>query len=88
MRKDRQGQKRVRNVIPDGENLCEPMKISVRYPGHIVHLEVKEVEELPYGGRWPAHGRGSQQALASKPAPKRRGLTILTSTRWRAVSLN
>jgi hypothetical protein len=39
-----------------------------RYPGHMVHLDVKKVGRIPDGGGWRAHGRGSEQARAAQRA--------------------
>ena len=37
-----------------------------RFPGHMIHLDVKKVGRIPPGGGWRAHGRGTPEAKASK----------------------
>ncbi|MGP5268716.1 IS481 family transposase [Brachybacterium alimentarium] len=77
---DRLGLNRIRDLTPDGENLRSPGKIIARYPGHMVHMDVKKVGKLRDGGGWWAHGRGSDEALASKRAHKQKvGYTYLHS---------
>ncbi|MGP5054123.1 IS481 family transposase [Brachybacterium paraconglomeratum] len=77
---DRLGLNRIRDITPDGENLRSPGKITARYPGHMVHMDVKKVGKIPDGGGWWAHGRGSEQALAGKRAHKQKvGYTYLHS---------
>ena len=77
---DRLGLNRIRDITPDGENLRSPGKITARYPGHIVHMDVKKVGQIPDGGGWRAHGRGSELALAGKRAHKQKvGYTYLHS---------
>ena len=77
---DRLGLNRIRDITPDGENLRRPGKIIARYPGHMVHMDVKKVGKIPDGGGWWAHGRGSEQALAGKRAHKQKvGYTYLHS---------
>lgn len=39
----------------------EPLRIIARYPGHMVHMDVKKVGKLRDGGGWWADGRGSAQ---------------------------
>ncbi len=77
---ERLGLNRIRDITPDGQDLRRPGKITARYPGHMVHMDVKKVGTIPDGGGWRAHGRGSQKALASKRAHKHRvGYTYLHS---------
>ena len=77
---DRLGLNRIRDITPDGENLRRARKITARYPGHMVHMDVKTVGTIPDGGGWWAHGRGSAQALAGKRAHKQKvGYTYLHS---------
>ena len=38
-------------------------------PGELVHLDVKKVGQIPPGGGWRVHGRGSTQAKRSKRRP-------------------
>lgn len=65
---DRLGLNRVRDITPDGSNLRKkPGKITARFPGHMVHLDVKKIGKIPDGGgSWRVHGLGSEQAKASK----------------------
>ena len=48
-----------RHLDPDGENNRAPGRITARYPGHMIHVDVKKVGRIPDGGGWRAHGRGS-----------------------------
>ncbi|MFC9845135.1 IS481 family transposase [Streptomyces sp. NPDC060223] len=58
-----------RFLDPDGSANRRPWKrIVARYPGHMVHLDVKKVGRIPDGGGWRAHGRGSSQARAAQRA--------------------
>ncbi|KHE74202.1 transposase [Kocuria marina] len=77
----RLGISRLRDLTPDGENLRRaPQRIRAGWAGHMIHLDVKKLGRIPDGGGWWAHGRGSQQALASKRAHKQRvGYTYLHS---------
>ena len=64
----------------DGEDLRRPGKIIARYPGHMVHMDVKKIGKIPDGGGWRIHGRGSEKALASKRSHKQKvGYTYLHS---------
>src|SRR5690625_388302 len=77
---DRLGLNRIRDITPEGEDLRRAGKIIARYPGHMVHMDVKKVGKIPDGGGWWAHGRGSDQALAGKRAHKQKvGYTYLHS---------
>lgn len=77
---DRLGLNPIRDITPDGEDLRKPGKIIARYPGHMVHMDVKKVGKIPDGGGWWAHGRGNEKALASKRAHKQKvGYTYLHS---------
>ncbi|TDQ04824.1 transposase IS481 family protein [Labedaea rhizosphaerae] len=59
------GLNRRRFLDPTGENNRAPQRIHARWPGHMVHLDVKKVGVIPDGGGWRAHGRGSEQAKQS-----------------------
>ena len=77
---DRLGLNRIRDITPDGENLRRPGKILARYPGHMVHMDVKKVGKIPDGGGWRVHGQGSEKALASKRSHRQKvGYTYLHS---------
>lgn len=55
----RLGLNRRRWLDVDGELLRKPGKITARYKGHMVHLDVKKVGRIPDGGGWRLHGRGN-----------------------------
>jgi transposase InsO family protein len=65
------GLNRRKFLDPSGETNRVPRKIHARWPGHMVHLDVKKVGRIPDGGGWRAHGRGSEQARRSKRATGR-----------------
>lgn len=78
----RLGLGRRRFLDPAGDNNRKPGKIIARWPGHMVHLDVKKVGRIPDGGGWRIHGRDSDQAKAAgraKSAGARRGYTYLHS---------
>ncbi len=58
----RLGISRRRDLDPTGENNREPGKIIARFPGHMLHLDVKKVGQIPAGGGWRLHGRGHAKA--------------------------
>lgn len=58
----RLGLHRRRFLDPTGASNRTPRRIIARWPGHMVHLDVKKVGRIPDGGGWRAHGRGSNQA--------------------------
>ena len=60
----RLGLGRRRFLDPCGESNREPAKIVARWPGHMVHLDVKKVGRIPDGGGWRVHGRDSDQHRA------------------------
>ncbi len=79
---ERLGINRRRDLDPDGSSNRRPGKITARYPGHMIHLDVKKVGRIPAGGGWRAHGRGSAQARATaraKTKGARAGYTYLHS---------
>jgi transposase InsO family protein len=57
-----------RFLDPTGESNREPGKITARWPGHMVHLDVKKVGRIPDGGGWRIHGKNSDQARAASRA--------------------
>jgi transposase len=65
---ERLGINRRRDLDPTGESNRRPGKIVARYPGHMVHMDVKKVGRIPAGGGWRAHGRGSDQARRAQRA--------------------
>jgi transposase len=68
----RLGINRRRDIDPDGSTNRGHHAIVARYPGHMVHLDVKKVGRIPDGGGWRAHGRGSEQDKAAQRAKDRR----------------
>jgi hypothetical protein len=72
------GLNRRRFLDPTGENNREPRRIHARWPGHMVHLEVKKVGVIPDGGGWRARGRGSEQAKPSVRGRRCGGRTCYT----------
>lgn len=74
---DRLGLGRLRDITPHGDTLRTPQRITARYPGHMVHMDVKKVGRLRDGGGWWAHGRGSAQDRAKHST--RVGYTYLHS---------
>lgn len=69
-------------IDPGGDSNRKPGKITARWPGHMVHLDVKKVGRIPEGGGWRVHGRDSDQAKAAdraKSAGAKRGYTYLHS---------
>ena len=79
---ERLGLNRRRFLDPDGQVNRTPGRIHARWPGHMVHVDIKKFGRIPDGGGWRAHGRGSTQALAgdrAKAAGARRGYVYLHS---------
>lgn len=78
----RLGISRRRDIDPDGSTNRTPGRITARYPGHMVHLDVKKVGRIPDGGGWRAHGRGSaadKAAQRAKTSGARAGYVYLHS---------
>ena len=76
------GLNRRRFLDPNGENNREPRRIIARWPGHMVHVDIKKVGRIPDGGGWRVHGRGSNQAKKverAKTAGARAGYVYLHS---------
>ncbi|MBM4570202.1 IS481 family transposase, partial [Rhodococcus hoagii] len=76
------GLNRRRFLDPSGESNRAPRRIVARWPGHMVHVDVKKVGRIPDGGGWRAHGRGSDHAKAvdrAKTAGARAGYIYLHS---------
>jgi transposase InsO family protein len=64
----RLGLGRRRFLDPNGRSNRVPGKIVARWPGHMVHLDVKKVGRIPDGGGWRIHGRHSDQHRAADRA--------------------
>jgi transposase InsO family protein len=78
----RLGINRRRDIDPDGSINRTGRRIVARYPGHMVHLDVKKVGRIPDGGGWRAHGRGSaadKAAQRAKTSGARAGYVYLHS---------
>jgi transposase InsO family protein len=75
------GLNRRRFLDPTGATNRQPRRIAARWPGHMVHLDVKKVGVIPDGGGWRVHGRGSGQAKqverAKNKGARRAGYTYL-----------
>ena len=63
---DRAGLNRRRDIDPTGQTNRVSKPIPARFPGHMIHLDVKKIGRIPPGGGWRAHGRGTPKAKASK----------------------
>lgn len=71
-----------RFLDPSGDSNRKPGKITARWPGHMVHLDVKKVGRIPDGGGWRIHGRDSDHHRAvdrAKTAGANRGYVYLHS---------
>jgi transposase InsO family protein len=55
------GLNRRRFLDPTGATNRAPQRIIARWPGHMVHLDVKKTGQIPDGGGWRVHGKGSDQ---------------------------
>jgi transposase InsO family protein len=78
----RLGLSRRRDLDPSGASNRVIRRIVARWPGHMVHVDVKKVGRIPDGGGWRVHGRGSDQHRANdraKTAGAARGYTYLHS---------
>ena len=64
----RLGISRRRDIDPTGATNRSARRIVARYPGHMIHLDVKKVGRIPDGGGGRAHGRGSEAAKAVERA--------------------
>ena len=60
---DRLGLNQRRDIDPTGHT-NRAGTITARFPGHMIHLDVKKVGKLRDGGGWRIHGRGSIQDRA------------------------
>jgi transposase InsO family protein len=57
-----------RHLDPTGDILRAPRRITARYPGHMIHLDVKNLGAIPDGAGRRAHGRDSAQHRAAQRA--------------------
>jgi transposase InsO family protein len=67
----RLGLNRRKFLDPNGQDNRAPQKIIARWPGHMMHVDVKKVGRIPDGGGWRVHGKGSDQAKAANRAKTR-----------------
>ncbi|MEU5599626.1 IS481 family transposase [Streptomyces sp. NPDC020298] len=67
------GLSRLRFIDPDGHTTRKPRTITDRRPGHMVHIDVKKVGQIPDGGGWRAHGRDSDHSRAVSRNKKKTG---------------
>lgn len=58
------GLNRRRFIDPNGQTNRVPQPIVARWPGHMIHVDIKKVGRIPDGGGWRVHGKGSAQAKA------------------------
>jgi hypothetical protein len=63
------GQRRF--LDPSGDSNREPGQITARWPGRMVHLDVKKVGRIPDGGGWRIHGHRSAQHPCGRPCERR-----------------
>lgn len=80
----RLGLNRLDHLDVDGQPLrrTTPGTITARYPGHMVHLDIKKVGRIPDGGGWRVHGKDSAHAKTvenAKTKGARAGYTYLHS---------
>jgi transposase InsO family protein len=72
-----------RFIDPNGEPNRQPRKITARWPGHMVHVDVKKAGRIPDGGGWRIHGKNSdharQVARRKKKKTERGGYVYLHS---------
>lgn len=77
----RLGISRRRDIDPTGASNRVIKAITARYPGHMIHLDVKKVGRTPDGGGWRAHGRDStrpERSNASRPRAPEPATSICT----------
>ena len=65
------GPNRRRFSDPTGETNRQPRRIHTRWPGHMVHIDVKKVGVIPDGDGWRGRGRGRHQVKLSGRGRKR-----------------
>ncbi len=80
-----------RFLDPDDSTSRRPKRIVARYPGHLVHLDVKKVGRIPDGGGWRVAGpRSRLRAGQGRTARKdrwRQGRVRLPALRHRQILL-
>ncbi len=62
-----------RFIDPNGDSNRTPQVILAKRPGHMMHVDVKNVGRIPDGGGWRAHGRDSDQARTAARTKINRG---------------
>lgn len=69
----RHGISRLRDLdMPTGESKRDPNRYEHPHPGDLIHVDVKKVGRIPDGGGWAVHGRGTDEARASRRVANRR----------------
>ncbi|MCP2256246.1 leucine-zipper of insertion element IS481 [Prauserella aidingensis] len=53
------GLNRRRFIDPTGDTNRQPRRINARWPGHMMHVDVKTAGQIPDGGGRRVHGKGS-----------------------------
>lgn len=61
-----------KDLDPSGESNRVTGPITAAFPGHMIHLDVKNLGNIPDGGGWWARGRDSAAGRASKCGRGRR----------------
>ena len=59
-------------TCPRGESKRDPRRYEHPNPGDMIHVDVKKVARIPEGGGWTIHGRGTDEARASRRVANRR----------------
>ncbi|WP_409181661.1 IS481 family transposase [Amycolatopsis sp. VS8301801F10] len=67
------GLNRRRFLDPTGDSNRQPRRIIARWPGHMVHLDLKKTGRTPDGGGWRIHGKGSTQDKRARRSRTRGG---------------
>lgn len=67
----RNGLSRLRDMDPPtGEQLRQVVRYEHIAGGDMIHVDIKKLGRIPEGGGWRIHGRGSEQARATRRGPK------------------
>lgn len=67
----RLGLNRRRFLDPTGDSNREPRRIIARWPGHMVHVDVKKVGRIPDGGGWRAPRPRLHPGQSGRPSQDR-----------------
>lgn len=64
---ERHGQNRLADLDRQaGNSKREIQRYEYEHPGEMIHVDIKKVGRIPKGGGWKIHGRGTDEARASK----------------------